>query len=103
MRLHQTPQVINKTRGGILHFKTNRYEEHNDKPDNRKKKQYKFVRVALTGVEVETNSDGEDGDETEVNDGVYKNRCSACVHIPKFDDSTSRRNLKEKSRSQKHK
>lgn len=48
---------------------------------------------------METNSDGEDGDETEENDGVNENRRTTSLHITKFDDTTSRRNLKEKSRS----
>lgn len=52
---------------------------------------------------METNGDGEDGDETEENDGVDENRSAASLHIPEFDDSTSRRNLKEQSRCQKYK
>lgn len=52
---------------------------------------------------MKTNGDGEDGDETKENDGVDENRRTASMHIPEFNDSTSRRNLKEKSRSQKHK
>ena len=51
---------------------------------------------------METDGDGEDGDESEENDGVDENRGAAGVHIPELHDSTSRRNLKEKSRSQKH-
>ncbi|KAG7564925.1 hypothetical protein ISN44_As10g016670 [Arabidopsis suecica] len=51
---------------------------------------------------METNGDGEDGDKTEENDGVDENRRTTSLHIPEFDDTTSRRNLKEKSRSQKH-
>lgn len=51
---------------------------------------------------METNGDGEDGDKTEENDGVDENRRSTSLHIPKFNNTTSRRNLKEKPRSQKH-
>lgn len=51
---------------------------------------------------METNGDVEDGDETEENDGVDENRGAASLHIPEFDDTTSRRNLKEQSRCQKH-
>ena len=51
---------------------------------------------------METNGDGEDGYKTEENDGVDENRRSTSLHITKFNNTTSRRNLKEKSRSQKH-
>lgn len=51
---------------------------------------------------METDGDGEDGDESEENDGVDENRGAAGVHIPELHDSTSRRNLKEQSRCQKY-
>lgn len=51
---------------------------------------------------METNGDGEDGDETEENDGVNENWGSASLHIPEFYDSTSRWNLKEQSWCQQH-
>lgn len=44
---------------------------------------------------MDVNGDGEDSNETKEDDGVNENRRAASLHIPEFDNSTSRRNLEK--------
>lgn len=47
-----------------------------------------------TSVDVNTNSNEQDGDKAEVDDSMNEDGCATCLHIPELDDSPSSRNLK---------
>lgn len=59
--------------------------------------------LLLAGVDVNTNSNEENGDEAKVNDGMDQDGNPTGLHVVKLDHSAIPRQLKQQPRRQQHK